>query len=201
MISPAYFTLFQCVWAVWWASLHRRIRSGRKYAIGRTAVGSDFLYRASNPLLFLMQNALCIASFWSVSPWLLRFHNNDALRVIGMTLFIGGSVLYSWAVQHLGSNYSPCYDRHMPLHLVQTGPYRWIRHPMYAAKILVGVATVVTSGSLWFLPTTIYFFGSTLTAMNSEDTELARTLPGYLEYRRGKGMLIPNGGRILAAKN
>ena len=31
-------------------------------------------------------------------------------------------------------------------HLVQHGPYRWIRHPMYSALLLAGVAAVRLSG-------------------------------------------------------
>lgn len=91
------------------------------------------------------------------------------MRALGFLLLFVGSALYAWALTHLGENYSPCYDSHLPTTLVSTGPYRWVRHPMYLAKLAIGVATVVTSESLWFIPPTIYLFDRTIRAMGRED--------------------------------
>lgn len=118
--------------------------------------------------MYLTQIALSIASFWSDSPWLLRFHDSDSLRTLGFLALIAGAALYVWALRHLGDHYSPCYDTHLPTTLVSTGPYRWVRHPMYLAKLLIGAAVVVTSGSMWFIPMTIYFFKRTVAAMGRE---------------------------------
>jgi len=86
-----------------------------------------------------------------------------------MMLLIAGSILYWWALKHLGQNYSPCYDSHKPKELVRTGPYRFIRHPMYNAKFLIGIATVFISGSWWFVPPTLYLIAATRKAMILED--------------------------------
>lgn len=190
-MRPVLFTLVQLVWAVWWGALHVRIRRRRAYAAGRTAASTDRLYKLANPLLYLVQNGLCIASFWSSAPWLLKVWDNDGARAAGVAMLAGGSLLYAWALAHLGAHYSPCYDTHLPSALVQSGPYRVIRHPMYAAKLILGAAPVVSSGSLWFLPTTLYFYAATLRAVVREDRQLAAGLVGYEGYRERSWLLVP----------
>jgi protein-S-isoprenylcysteine O-methyltransferase Ste14 len=191
MTTAVLFSSFLLVWAGWWGTLHNRIRRNRVYADGRTTTSTDATYRWVNPLLFVMQVSLCTASFWTSSPWLIAFHHSDAIRALGVAFFCGGSGLYAWALGHLGSNYSPCYDTCAPAQLVRSGPYCKIRHPMYAGKLIVGAATVVLSGSLWFVPTTVYFFAATLRAMYREDRALEDSLPGYQDYQTRTTMLVP----------
>lgn len=169
MLAAIFFTILQLAWSVWWAALHAKIRRNRAYSKGRKVVASDRPYRLVSPLMYLMQNALSVASFWSNAAWLLKFHHSNMMRALGFLLLFVGSALYAWALTHLGENYSPCYDSHLPTTLVSTGPYRWVRHPMYLAKLAIGVATVVTSESLWFIPPTIYLFDRTIRAMGRED--------------------------------
>jgi protein-S-isoprenylcysteine O-methyltransferase Ste14 len=191
MTAALSFTIFLLLWAAWWGSLHTRIRKNRAYTHGRASTSTDAAYRRLNPFLFAMQSSLCIASFWTSSRWLAPFHHSDAARVVGVLLFCGGSALYGWALRHLGSSYSPCYDAHAPAQLVRSGPYTTIRHPMYAGKLIIGVATVVLSGSLWFLPTTVYLFVATLRATYREDRALAVALPGSQTYRSQTTLLVP----------
>jgi len=191
MSTALIFTVLFLAWAISWGALHRHIRRNRAYAQHRAATSADSVYRWTNPFLYLMQIGLCTASFWSASPWLLAFHHSNVVRAMGVLLLYGGFALYAWAIAHLGSNYSPCYDTHAPTDMVHTGPYRWIRHPMYAAKLVIGSATIVTSGSLWFVPTTIYFFLATLRATWREDRILSESLPGYRAYQTRTSLLVP----------
>jgi protein-S-isoprenylcysteine O-methyltransferase Ste14 len=50
---------------------------------------------------------------------------------------------------------------------------------------------VVVSGSLWFVPTTVYLFVATLRAMYHEDRTLLAWLPDYGDYQRHTTMLVP----------
>ena len=67
-------------------------------------------------------------------------------------------------------------------HVVQDGPYRFIRHPGYVGAILLGLASAVALGSLWSLiPAGLMAMLVTVrTAL--EDATLQRELPGYTEY-------------------
>lgn len=62
---------------------------------------------------------------------------------------------------------------------------------MYAGKLIVGAATVVLSGSLWFVPTTVYLFAATLRAIYREDRALEASLPEYRGYRGQTAMIVP----------
>lgn len=95
------------------------------------------------------------------------------------------------ALQHLGDNYSPCYDSHLPGTLVTSGPYAVIRHPMYLAKLLAGAGTLLLSGSLWLVPSTIYLFAVTLRALQCEERQLLSHLHGYPQYAARTARLIP----------
>lgn len=190
MNSATVFTVIQAIWALWWLHLHQRIRRERRYAVGRKSISGNILYRIISPFLYVMQNGLFIASFWSDEAWLLKIHDSDMWRTAGFIVFFSGSVLYSWALQHLGPHYSPCYDSYLPIEIVRAGPYRWIRHPMYGAKLLIGAATILVSGSAWFIPINIYFYYVTIRTMLREDSQL-QIVPGYTKYQESTEMLIP----------
>jgi protein-S-isoprenylcysteine O-methyltransferase Ste14 len=76
--------------------------------------------------------------------------------------------------------------------VVSSGPYRWVRHPMYTGFLLVMAANPLTLGSylteLMFLPVCALF----VIRLLSEETYLARALPGYDAYLKAtRARLVP----------
>jgi protein-S-isoprenylcysteine O-methyltransferase Ste14 len=66
--------------------------------------------------------------------------------------------------------------------VISTGPYRLVRHPMYAGAVLTFLATPFALGSLWALLFAVplgLVFGLRLL---EEERYLSRNLPGYREY-------------------
>lgn len=76
--------------------------------------------------------------------------------------------------------------------VIDTGPYAFVRHPMYAAAILYLVGMPFLLGSWWgFLFVPLYIGGVAPRAM-AEERLLARDLPGYADYMtRVRWRLIP----------
>jgi protein-S-isoprenylcysteine O-methyltransferase Ste14 len=76
--------------------------------------------------------------------------------------------------------------------VVTTGPYRYVRHPMYVGVILAFLSLPLALGSLWALVP-----GATCAALfvmrtALEDRTLLDKLPGYREYaERVRYRLIP----------
>lgn len=77
---------------------------------------------------------------------------------------------------------------------VQRGPYRWIRHPMYSAVLLAGLAGVVAAdgavraaaGAVWLLLCAVLWVKSRL-----EEQWLAARHPGYRAYQRRTRRFVP----------
>lgn len=65
---------------------------------------------------------------------------------------------------------------------VQSGPYRVVRHPGYAASVLHMVATPFALGALWALVPVGALVALTVMRTAREDETLRRELEGYREY-------------------
>jgi protein-S-isoprenylcysteine O-methyltransferase Ste14 len=191
LISPTIFTLFQISWAFVWARKHLNVRHERHYSVNRAQADTNSRYRLVSYFLYVAQNILCIASFWSRSKLLLEVHDSNSLRVVGVVLISLATVLYFESLRHLGKNYSPCFDAHLPFELVVAGPYRFVRHPMYLAKLIVVIGDFVLSGSLWFVPMFLYLLVETVITIVHEEKYLKRSIFGYAEYERKTTRMVP----------
>lgn len=69
-------------------------------------------------------------------------------------------------------------------HVVTIGPYRVIRHPMYAAMCLMGIAVPLVLGSWWALIPGGVLILTFIYRTWQEDRFLAAHLPGYEDYTR-----------------
>ena len=68
--------------------------------------------------------------------------------------------------------------------LVSTGPYRYVRHPMYAGALLLLVATPPALGSLSGLVPVLALAAVIVARLRDEERLLSAELPGYGAYRR-----------------
>ncbi|BDG04983.1 methyltransferase family protein [Anaeromyxobacter oryzae] len=66
--------------------------------------------------------------------------------------------------------------------VVSTGPYRHVRHPMYAGALLLLAATPPALGSLVALPFVVALAGVIVARLVDEERLLASELPGYRAY-------------------
>jgi len=65
-----------------------------------------------------------------------------------------------------------------------TGPYACIRHPMYAAIILLVICLPLALGSLYALVPAVIIVGLIILRTSLEDKTLQRELAGYTEYAK-----------------
>ena len=76
--------------------------------------------------------------------------------------------------------------------VISTGPYRIVRHPMYAGAVVLLTATPLALGSWWSLLVVPLFIGVIVWRLLGEERVLAATLPGYVEYlATTRARLIP----------
>ena len=189
--KPLAFSLTLTAIAAVWVLKYEAARQGRRYSQGRQALGRDNRFKVLGKIIFVMMNAVTLASFWTDSKVLLLFHQNYMLRVAGMAILFVATLLYVASMKHLGDNYSPCFDHHRPFRIVTQGPYGYVRHPLYLANILLGVGYGLVGGSLWVLALSGYGVFSVVRALMREELYLSKTFPGYESYQARTARLIP----------
>lgn len=76
--------------------------------------------------------------------------------------------------------------------VISTGPYAVVRHPMYAAGLLLFIGTPLALGSYWGLLAFVVASPALLWRLFDEERLLTASLPGYPEYlARVRWRLIP----------
>ncbi len=118
----------------------------------------------------------------SVPAWLVIASN--VVVLLGYLLF--------FAVLRANSYASRTLEVAAGQRLIDTGPYAWVRHPMYAATTLMMMATPTALGSTWALPILGLFPLILVPRIRGEEALLRAALPGYAEYcARVRSRLIP----------
>jgi len=117
--------------------------------------------------------------------------HSSVLAAVGAVVFLSGLGLAVWARVHLGRNWGmPMTERAEP-ELVTSGPYRFVRHPIYSG-ILLGMLGTAMATDLYFLVAfgiALAYFSYSATV---EERLLSASFPdAYPRYRAHTKMLIP----------
>jgi len=76
--------------------------------------------------------------------------------------------------------------------VVSTGPYAWVRHPMYAAALVMLLGVTIALGSWWGVLIVLSILPALVWRLMDEEGFLLRNLPGYADYqRRVRYRLLP----------
>jgi protein-S-isoprenylcysteine O-methyltransferase Ste14 len=75
--------------------------------------------------------------------------------------------------------------------LVTTGPYRYIRHPIYTAACVFGWAGALHSGSVLALLLGVLLFAGAVGRMLCEERLVAGMYPEYRAYAKATKRMIP----------
>lgn len=134
------------------------------------------------------------ALLWRHEVWLVVYRSPVAIYV-GMALAVIGFGLFEASRRALGRHYSPCFESYVPAAIVTTGPYAFVRHPIYTANQLVLVGVTLFTGSIWIavnlLLLSFYYTRSAL----AEERRLADEHHEYGAYRKQTGRFLPRFGR------
>ena len=101
-------------------------------------------------------------------------------------------LLFSWVFRSLGKNLTDTVVTRAEHTLVTTGPYRWVRHPFYAAGFSFFVAASLMSAN-WYLAVAGGLAG-VLLALRTRTEEaklIERFGDEYLAYMQRTGKFLP----------
>jgi protein-S-isoprenylcysteine O-methyltransferase Ste14 len=114
-----------------------------------------------------------------------------ALEGIGLALWVAGLALAIWARLYIGRNWGMPMTRRQDPDLVTTGPYRFIRHPIYSGIILAMIGTAVAT-TLFVLVAAAVIVGFFAYSATREEKFLAGQFPDtFPAYKARTKMLIP----------
>jgi protein-S-isoprenylcysteine O-methyltransferase Ste14 len=120
-----------------------------------------------------------------------RLNTNSWRAGIGLVLFAIGLAFAIWARLHIGRNWGTPMSQKTEPELVTSGPYHFVRHPIYSGILVAGFGTGVSLDWTWLIPVALagaYFVYSATV----EERYLTQEFPDtYPEYRRSTKMLIP----------
>jgi protein-S-isoprenylcysteine O-methyltransferase Ste14 len=110
---------------------------------------------------------------------------------IGALLFACGIALAVWARVHLGGNWGMPTSQRADPDLVTSGPYRFVRHPIYSGLLMAMLGTALVNNLLGLIVVAVliaYFYYCGIV----EEHNLATAFPAaYPEYKSRTKMLVP----------
>jgi len=122
----------------------------------------------------------------------------DWLRWIGAILLLGGVTLLALAHHHLGKSFHSLVVQKSGQVLVDSGPYRLVRHPIYTAYVLCyfGGGLLASSLVLTLIPGPLYILFIALRLAEEEAVMIDQFGPKYRNYMSKTGRFLPRlGGR------
>jgi protein-S-isoprenylcysteine O-methyltransferase Ste14 len=115
-----------------------------------------------------------------------RFHGSDVpvwAVILGYAGVLAGVAATGWA-QAVNPFFEPGVriqsERHQ--RVIDTGPYRFVRHPGYVAALLLFFGMALALGSFWALVPAALASAALVLRTAWEDRLLRAELPGYVEY-------------------
>jgi protein-S-isoprenylcysteine O-methyltransferase Ste14 len=115
------------------------------------------------------------------------------LIACGAALFcVAGLVFSLWARATLGSNWSGIVTLKEGHELVQRGPYRFVRHPIYTGVLMMSFATALVELRLAGFVGVLLMFASFWIKLDFEERLMLHQFPErYAAYRRRVKRIIP----------
>jgi protein-S-isoprenylcysteine O-methyltransferase Ste14 len=116
----------------------------------------------------------------------------DWLALTGLVLTIAGLLFACWARVELGNNWSAVVQLKQDHELIEHGPYRHVRHPIYTGLLLAFLGTAVAIGEWRGLLALVIVATSFWRKLRLEERWLGEQFGvAYTDYMRRVRALIP----------
>jgi len=173
------------LWALYWALAARSVKAVRR----REPIASRLTF-----VVPALLGALLLLIGHHLTGWLaLRLISGGWTRYgIALALVIVGLAFGVWARSILGSNWSGTVTVKVDHELVQSGPYRWIRHPIYTGLLAAVLGSGLAAGRLYGLIAFPLILISIVWKLRVEERWMGAEFgERYERYRRSSWALIP----------
>ncbi len=174
-------TIWMLVWLAAWAWSKR---SRKRESAGTLSLHMVPLLLAS---WLMLAHRVPVAGLDSrVVPQLSAFYG------IGLALTIGGLAFAVWARLYIGSNWSASVQVKTDHHLVTTGPYRFVRHPIYTGMLVGFLGSALAMDRWRGVLAVALVLGAFIYKLRLEERWMTETFgDAYRDYRQRTRALIP----------
>jgi protein-S-isoprenylcysteine O-methyltransferase Ste14 len=158
----------------------------------RTASHHDLGAESPSRVLTLAAIVMLMTSYWPLQ-WGMLWTIPTLLAWAMFALVVTG-FLFAWAARlHLGPLWSSTSAPTEDHRIVETGPYRIVRQPVYAGLLLSVIATAVERGRVEAVAGALVLIAAVSLRAKLEERFLRRDLgdDAYTSYRKRVPMLIP----------
>lgn len=145
-------------------------------------------------LIFLIPGCMLLfTSKYRIGPLHTRvLPHSPAVSAMGVALTFAGVAFAIWARHVLGSNWSSQVAIRENHELIQSGPYRWIRHPIYTGIIAGTCGTAIVVGQLGaFLGVILVILGFTYKGKQEELNLRSLFGDSWAAHEQRTGMFLP----------
>jgi protein-S-isoprenylcysteine O-methyltransferase Ste14 len=175
-----------CAWALYWLIC----AIGTKATQRREPLGSRLAY-----LLPLLIGGVLIGVRelpWAAALGTRLWPRSFLMYWVGFAILIAGLVFAVWARAHIGRNWSGAVTVKEGHELIRTGPYGYVRHPIYTGILTAVIGTAITSGTLRSLLGFIIIATALIIKSRKEEQFMRAVFPGqYERYCEEVPALIP----------
>lgn len=149
--------------------------------------GKQTMDRGTCQIYALGQAMTFLSALWVPSIW----KGPGTAHLLGIVVFLAGVSFRLWAIRTLGQFYSHKVRKMAKHHIVDTGPYHFIRHPAYAGMLLanIGICIYFLNG----LTTGLFFFvlAPAIVIRIFIEERMLFGIEGYSEFARSRRRLAP----------
>jgi protein-S-isoprenylcysteine O-methyltransferase Ste14 len=120
------------------------------------------------------------------------FPRNSWVEGLAVLLTAAGIVFAIWARFYIGENWSSAVSIKVGHELIRTGPYAWVRHPIYSGLLLAMFGTALARREPRGLIALVVLWLGFWIKSRMEEGFMRKTFGDqYQEYSRTTGALIP----------
>ncbi len=144
--------------------------------------------RASNLLVFA-PFVIVLSLFWMRTVG--QYDGTAVTKFIGFVAMLFGFVGYVASHVYLRGNWSVSNTVKQGHQLITGGPYRWIRHPMYASMILIVLGSGMILDNYLIIGSSALVTCGYVVRARAEESLLRAEFAAYRDYQRKTRMLVP----------
>src|SRR2546421_2281066 len=170
------------LWAIYWIIA--------AFTVNRTKSSEGLLLRLGHILPLLIGFILI---FHGGHPWIFgHILQSRIFQFSGAAITVLGLLFSLWSRIHLGRYWSGIITLKEGHKLIRTGPYRFVRHPLYSGFLAAVFGTSLVAGTGDALIGFAIIFVAYLVKMSREETVLTNEFgDDYRTFKRERSAIIP----------